>query len=233
MRERDLGPKFKQLEQLELLRKKLGMPPNEEIAAMMQQFGPRIKLFYSREFSQNQEKVLEALSQSKVQFDLGLKKKRDSSTRPTICSIILLNRLGRGEDLVQQAVNGKNEIAFRFFYDLCTGAELVLAPMVVIGVPDDIAISTMSRMENFATLSTSEAAERYLLMQKRAGSYRESLTKDPSGFSLLEERLGGIKNNSQGLLSCQSREYALFGAELAGDLYRKLYEISAPLYKKE
>lgn len=103
---------------------------------------------------------------------------------------------------------------------------LLLAEGEISGEAQANIAETVSTVGEIFSTPTSEQAQRFLMYQKEAKKDADLLKQDPSGFTLIDDYL---KDLAEETLTPLSEEYVMAGAKLAADLYKSVYQISRKL----
>lgn len=216
------------------VRQRLGVPSEEVSISIMQQLYPAIVSKYTSLLT-DKDLCLKGLMDSRMLHE----KKGEKISRVRNCVSLVLGTVSiSSERNAEKFIN--SEESFKFFFDFSVGSRMPLESMLLaedelIGEAENSRLEAVSRTGKVMDFSVADESEFYLFLKKEATGAVEMLKKDPTGFLLVDncaKRIGDF-SKSISVNPSMSRKYMFAGAELARDLYKKVYEISAALYPQE
>lgn len=220
---------------LRIRRDEAGNPSQEQIDYVMQEVVPLVRSGFIDGIGEPR-RVFDDLSK----FKLDEQKNGTSLSRPLLCAytLFLYEVCDKFIGLARRADSENDIEQFRFFFDFGRGSELVLHS--IFGAEEGLSdrgeesrLEATSLASKMLDISTGEAAEGYLRMKRDETYSLGLLRQDPSGFLLLDSVVEKVKADSDFHIGLHTKEYVLAGAEVARDLYKKIYEIAAPLYPEK
>ena len=234
MAEESLEHRLNEMSRVRKLREKAGKPSQMEINSVMQKVFPVLRPKMVETYAGDKEKAFKELSEYKLANEQRL---NCPLSRPELCASFLLVNFGDAYGkTAEHAFDQGNISLFRFFFDFSLGIKLTSACIMsaqdeAAGAMDDIDSKVVSHTGKTFDLSAGTEADYYLYMKREEARSLRFLHNDPSGFSLMDDSVIRIEAESfPGIISSQPKEYILAGAEITRDLYKQLYEITAPLY---
>jgi len=234
MAEYDAEKDYDERSKLAIRRNEAGNSSQEEIDYVMQKAFPLLRSDFIDGLGEPR-RAFEYLSK----YKLDEQKNGTSLSRPLLCAIFLLNNLSdKFMDTARHADSENNIEQFRFFYDFGIGSQLVLHSIFQAeeGLSDrgeDTRVSFLSHVSKKLSKTTGEMVEEYLRMKRDETDSLGLLREDPSGFLLLDSLVEKVKADSDLRIGLHTKKYVLAGAETSRDLYKKIYEIAAPLYPEK
>lgn len=223
MTEKDFGnsQEFDLRDSLPILRQNVGSPSVKEAQIMLNVFSQSIRMPLMNNMARQEKAILNAFIQSEEKTSPVI----FCASHALVVEKKLFNMAGKA------FYNGEKE-QFRLFFDTAEGfnilAALILAEKELTGTGEEYRLEKMASIDKEFGLSESEAMETYLRIVKFDTDLLKFLQKDNSGTSLVNHLSDTIKSDFKLRSDFISTDYLSAGAELARDLYRKMYQIINP-----
>jgi hypothetical protein len=213
-----------------------GKPSSEEVSYYLKEELGILKNILEQKLKKDD--IIEELSDFKRAEE---KKLSTSVSRVVFCigfvATIIQNNTN---DKMLQSLDVGNLGDFRFLHDIEKGAALTLssifdAEVEQSGKGEESRLDSIAEVSSEFNLDMGDETELYLALKRNAINDAGYLARDLSGFSLADELVERLKTGTTTALiyDFESIKYISAGAELARDLYKQLYQISAPLYPQE
>lgn len=210
MQEREVAPRLFLLE-----RQQAGKPTQEEIDSVMRERIPQMQLEAVEGYLKSKESLADL-------SELKSKAEKDIS-QTALCATFVLTELGIAySESARQRFAEKDMRHFRFNFDFAAGAKavadrVIAAEKEMAGKPDEFR-------------AVGGEANKYLDMRDEDHKSADLLQKDPTGFLLINDLISRVGQGTWPIAAFQAQEYFLAGAEIARDLYVRLYSTAVPLY---
>ncbi len=224
------------------LRVAAGKPPSDEIDFVMREIVPPETSNILSKHVGNREKAFKALSGYQSVFQENKNLPRVS--KPHLCASFLITNVYEVLyevcwDMSKELSDSNKVRLFRFLYDFETGIGFSLSRIVdaeeeIAGKAEDGSTRRISAIGEKYGVPMGVQIETYLGQRSADKESAGFLTKDPSGFSLMDDSVERAKTGlSSDIDPSQATEYIVAGAEVSRDLYKELYGIAAPLYPEQ
>lgn len=219
------------------LRERVGRPARAERQISVSHFTPIVRHFPDRLTGETAENTFQYMKNVKSYLEnTGL-----AAPRSMLCATVLDKELLTAYLSWAREGYQRGDLSyFRFWFDFSWGVSNVWR--VVQEAVDEID-RTPDESNEFVSMVASQAQEILgagepvlveTAMELRINRLLEARTliqDDPRGFSLVEVYVTKFRKTPEELiLPTQVKEYTLLGAEVARDLYKKVYGMAKPLY---
>ena len=204
------------------VRHMVGDPSPEEVEKITKSLFVPLKTRFTGNIVEREKTLLEAFSLSK-----------ESESCLQFC---VSNILGIREYLINSAETfaGRGSMEkFRFYFDVASGMsivkKLIHAENELSDVGEENVFRTVAHYGKKFNLSENSTLQNYLYIKKINAESLKLLLKDNSGILLIDTVINKIKSSSREEISPLFGPYLSSGAELAEELYKKLYQMISPL----
>lgn len=217
----------------------MGITSDNEVKWVMQNVYPRVARSKYRALLKDRNKTFKGLSVSKATHEEdGCKMSRVMNCVSIVLGTLAIDfRNSAAECLVDEKLADEDKKKyFKFFFDLSMGSQSSLYPLMTAenelrGTAEEQKLESVSYVGKTMNISMGGQGDHYLRLKIESAEALKLLIADPRGFLLADTMLEKIKDAS--VFPNMTRAYLIAGAELAGNLYKKVYEIAEPLYHQQ
>jgi hypothetical protein len=220
---------------LEKFRAHVGAPTEKESGQFLQKIIPELQI-PPEMLNLNDKELLVSLRRMKLKDELD----DVENSLPKLCGKFVSKVVSEPVlDVAIMSYRKVDPVNFRFYFDFFKGINNIACSVMMgedertKGLGEKEALATIASLEEEDGYQTPEAdsMENYRLLRELGQKCLSSLIKDPTGFSLVDERVRELRIETRaGMLGEQYSKYMMAGANFARNLYKRLYKLGESLY---